>query len=466
MRKIFKIFLAIACFGVATVGGVACAEERITAYEIAVQNGFQGTEAEWLLSLHGANGEDGEDLDAEKLYQTALENGYEGSFLDFCTTLNITVSENNDTRTIAENVRSVVSVFCNYTVTSQSNGWFGSTATKSYGSQAGSGVIVDLNKEAGNALIITNYHVIYNGESDEKGILKNIWVYPYGAYNRFSSEKGDESGDGIKATYVGGAMDYDIAILKVEGSEYIKNSQVTEAKFGDSDTVQLGEETFVIGNPAGAGIAVTNGIVSVDSEYIQMAALDNRDTNRDGYVDGVSFRVMRTSAAINSGNSGGGLFNAKGELIGIVNAKSGGSSTDNMGYALPITSVKAVYENVLANNKSAVLRAMLGITVSVTSSQAVLDENGQLCIQEEFSVSRAASKGAAAYGKMSVGDIFISVSINGGEKLVFTREYQLEHALLSVRKGDTVVFEMRNASGEKTTVSITYDKDSYFTIYG
>ena len=395
MRKIFKIFLAIACFGVAAVGGVACAEERITAYEIAVQNGFQGTEAEWLLSLHGANGEDGEDLDAEKLYQTALENGYEGSFLDFCTTLNITVSENNDTRTIAENVRSVVSVFCNYTVTSQSNGWFGSTDSKSYGSQAGSGVIVDLNKEAGNALIITNYHVIYNGESDEKGILKNIWVYPYGAYNRFSSEKGDESGDGIKATYVGGAMDYDIAILKVEGSEYIKNSQVTEAKFGNSDTVQLGEETFVIGNPAGAGIAVTNGIVSVDSEYISMAALDNRDTNRDGYVDGVSFRVMRTSAAINSGNSGGGLFNAKGELIGIVNAKSGGSSTDNMGYALPITSVKAVYENVLANNKSAVLRAMLGITVSVTSSQAVLDENGQLCIQEEFSVSRANSASMA-----------------------------------------------------------------------
>ena len=162
MRKIFKIFLAIACFGVATVGGVACAEERITAYEIAVQNGFQGTEAEWLLSLHGENGEDGEDLDAEKLYQTALEHGYEGSFLDFCTTLNITVSENNDTRTIAENVRSVVSIFCNYTVTSQSNGWLGSTPTKSYGSQAGSGVIVDLNKEAGTALIITNYHVLYN----------------------------------------------------------------------------------------------------------------------------------------------------------------------------------------------------------------------------------------------------------------------------------------------------------------
>ena len=463
MRKIFKGMLAIACLGVLTFGGVACGES-VTAYEIAVQNGFRGTEAEWLRSLRGADGEDGEDLDATKLYQAAVENGYEGSFLDFCKTLNITVPENNDTKTIAENVRSVVSIYCRYSKTSKGNGWLGSAATKSYGSQAGSGVIIELNKEAGNALIITNYHVIYNSESDEKGLLKDIWVYPYGAYNRFNAEKGDESGDGIKATYVGGAMDYDIAILRVEGSEYIKNSQVTEAKIGDSDTVQLGEETFVIGNPAGAGIAVTNGIVSVDSEYISMGALDNRDLNRDGYVDGVSFRVMRTSAAINSGNSGGGMFNAKGELIGIVNAKSGGTTTDNMGYALPITLVKAVCENILANGKR-VSRAMLGITISTTASKAVVDENGQLSIEEEFSVVTAASSGAASYGKMNAGDVFISASINGGEKLVFTREYQLAYVLLAVRKGDTVTFEMRNSSGEETTVAITFDKDEYFTIF-
>ena len=465
MRKIVKGILTIACLGIFSISGMACSQERVTAYEIAVQNGFQGTEAEWLLSLHGADGKDGADLDAEALYQTALANGYEGSFLDFCETLNITVSENNDTRTISENVRSVVSIYCRYSKTSTGGGgWLGSSMTKSYGSQAGSGVIVELNKQAGNALIITNYHVIYNLQSDEKGVLNDIWVYPYGAYNRFTAESGDESGDGIKATYVGGAMDYDIAILKVEGSEYIKNSEVTEAKLGNSSAVQLGEETFVIGNPAGAGIAVTNGIVSVDSEYITMAALDNRDTNRDGYVDGVIFRVMRTSAAINSGNSGGGLFNAQGELIGIVNAKSGGTTTDNMGYALPINSVKAVYDNILANGKS-VVRAMLGISVSVTASKAEVNENGQLLLKEEFSVSKAASKGAASYGKMNAGDVFISATINGGEKLVFTREYQLEELLLAVRKGNTVVFEMRNASGEQTTVSITYDKDSYFTIF-
>lgn len=463
MRKIFKSILAIACLGVFALAGIGCSES-VTAYEIAVQNGFQGTEAEWLLSLRGANGEDGEDLDADALYQAAVKNGYEGSFLDFCATLNITIPENNDTKTIADNVRSVVSVYCNYTVTTKGTGWLSHTTSKSYGSQAGSGVIVDLNKEAGNALIITNYHVVYNRKSDEKGILNNIWIYPYGAYNRFSAEKGDVSGDGIKATYVGGAMDYDIAILKIEGSEYIKNSQVTEAKLGDSDSVQLGEETFVVGNPAGAGIAVTNGIVSVDSEYISMSALDDRDLNRDGYVDGVSFRVMRTSAAINSGNSGGGMFNAKGELIGIVNAKSGGTTTDNMGYALPINLVQSVYNNISVNGKG-VSRAMLGITISVTSSKAIVDDNGQLSIQEEFSVITAAEKGAASYGKMNAGDVFISATVNGGEKVVFTREYQLTYVLLSVRKGDTVVFEMRNSSGEQTAVSITFDQDAYFTSF-
>ena len=77
MRKIVKGIVAIVCMGIFAFGGIACSEERVTAYEIAVQNGFQGTEAEWLLSLHGADGKDGADLDAEELYQTALANGYE-----------------------------------------------------------------------------------------------------------------------------------------------------------------------------------------------------------------------------------------------------------------------------------------------------------------------------------------------------------------------------------------------------
>ncbi len=462
MKKFFKSILITVCLGAISMSLFGCMEQQLTAYELAVKNGFSGTEAEWLLSLNGKNGEDGEDLDVNDLYEAALQHGYEGSFLDFCKTLNVEITENNDTVTISENVRSVVSIYCQYTKTS--GGWLGQSGHIEYGSQAGSGVIVELNKEAGSALIITNYHVVYNLDSDQKGILQDIWVYPYGSFNSFTAEKGDETGDGIKATYVGGAMDYDIAVLKIEGSEKLQNSVATAAKLGDSNKVVLGEETYAIGNPAGAGIAVTDGILSVDSKYIAIEALDNRDQDKDGAVDGVVFRVMQTSAAINSGNSGGGLFNAKGELIGIVNAKSAGSTMDNMGYALPITLVKNVYENILAN-EGKVLQATLGIMVETTASQASVDENGHLFIREEFKVSTAAKEGAAAYKKMAAGDMFVSAKVNDGEVVVLSRRHQITDLLLSVRKGDTVTFYMRNSSGDETEVVITFDKDEYFTVY-
>jgi S1-C subfamily serine protease len=135
-----------------------------------------------------------------------------------------------------------------------------------------------------------------------------------------------------------------------------------------------------------------------------------------------------------------------------------------MGYALPITQVKAVYENILANGKR-VLRATLGITVATTASKAVLDKDGNLSLVEEFSVATAASAGSAAYRKMNAGDVFLSASINNGETLVFTREYQLAHVLLSVRIGDTVTFVMRNSNGEEERVSIVFNKGSYFTVF-
>lgn len=465
MKKIFKSIVTAVCLGAISASLFACSFQPMTAYEIAVKNGFSGTEAEWLLSLNGKDGKDGkdgEDLDAEDLYEAALKHGYEGTFLDFCKTLDIEVSKTDDMATISKNVRSVVSIYCQYTKTS--GGWLGQSGTVEYLSQAGSGVIVDLNKEAGSALIITNYHVVYNLDSDQKGILEDIWVYPYGSFNGFTAEKGDETGDGIKATYVGGAMDYDIAVLKIEGSETLKNSEVTEAELGDSNKVILGEKTYAIGNPAGAGIAVTEGILSVDSKYIAIGALDNRDTDKDGEVDGVIFRVMQTSAAINSGNSGGGLFNKKGELIGIVNAKSAGSTMDNMGYALPITLVKNVYENILAN-KGKVLQATLGIMVETTASKAVVDEKGLVSIQEEFKVATTAPAGASSYKKFEAGDMFISAKVNDGEVVVFTRRHQITDLLLSVRKGDTVTFYMRNTSGDEEQVVITFDKDEYFTVY-
>ncbi len=471
MKKWITSLLATGMVAVMAVGVAGCGKK--TAYDVAVSNGFTGTEEEWLLSLHGKNGEDGEDITAQTLYDTAVANGYEGTFLQFCETLNITLPKHNDTAQIAQNTSSVVSIYCGYSVTTTTNSggiWgFGSGSKKTeYGYQSGSGVIVDLNKEAGTATILTNYHVVSNFGSDEGGKLSNVRVYPYGAINLFdpslSAEELSAKGDtGCRATVIGGAMDYDIAVVKVEGVAALKNSVATEATFGDSEKNVVGEETYVIGDPAGAGIAVTDGILSVLSEWIGIYALDGRDTNNDSKVDVVPYRVLRTTAAINSGNSGGGIFNTSGELIGIVNAKNASSATDNMGYALPITQVKAVYENILRNG-GVVKRARLGITTEVFSSTAKLEGDG-IIVEEKFrvSVEPAEKSGEAAFGKLFYGDVIHSAAINGGTPFTFTRQYQITDFLLGVNVGDTVTFQITNASNQDKSVDITFGANHFTT---
>ena len=459
MKKIRKSIIAISCATLMSFGLFACSDE-VSAYEIAVKNGFVGTEQEWLRSLHGADGEDGEDLDMSDLYETAKnEYGFQGSYLDFCKELGIEAQLNNDTQTIAKNITSVVSICCGF---SKSAG--GPLNKTEYYMSAGSGVIVDLNENAGTAYVVTNYHVIYDADSNEKGISNSIYLYTYGAYNRFVPGTGDEYGDGLKATYVGGAMQYDIAILKVEGSEFLKNAAakdtVNAAEFGDSETIREGESVFAIGNPDAAGISVTSGVVSVKSEYISMYLADGGSAT--------DFRVIRTDAAINHGNSGGALFNAKGELIGITNAKNVSEDVDNMGYALPITQVKYLCQNIWANggqtNKGVVKRAMLGVMVSTSASEAKLTADGHLEIYEKFGVYQAAGAGSAAYNKLIENDVFKYMIVNDGERVDFTRQYQLNDMLLTVKKGDTVVigFERGGAPMEAT---IVYNKDAYFTVY-
>ena len=373
MNTIFKRVAALACVAITMTGFSACNNEIVNAYDIAVKNGFKGTEEQWLASLRGTDGidgDDGSDLDIKEVYEAAKEAGYQGTFLEFLKEyLSVDPVENNDTETIAKNVSSVMSVCCAFTTTTtyRQQLMFGGFTTKTVvkaSASAGSGVVIDLDKEKGDALIVTNYHVLYSlGVDTENDISDCIYLYPYGARNFFTSgadekgelsdanedgkidknDQGDMGGDGIKATFVGGAMDYDVALLKIENSEYLKASAVTKATIGNSDEVTVGEKVYAIGNANGQGISATTGVISVESETIDMSSIENA-------AQTVTYRVLRTDAAINHGNSGGALFNAKGELIGITNAKNVEDETDNMGYALPITQVKYLIENIRKNN--------------------------------------------------------------------------------------------------------------------
>ncbi|MBQ5926856.1 MAG: trypsin-like peptidase domain-containing protein [Clostridia bacterium] len=414
-----------------------------SAYEIAVENGFQGTEQEWLLSLQGKNGQDGKNPTIEEFYTAWLEDGNEGTFSDFLKDyLQVTVSDNNDTETIQENVTSAVAVYCPFEIKSGLR-----TESKMY---LGSGVIWELDKETGSGYIVTNYHVVYNGDAENK-ICQNIGVCLYGGILTYDSESGQFGSDTVKAEFVGGSLTYDIAVLKVEDSSVLKTREAKAVTIGNSDQMMLGEKVFTIGNPEGEGMGVTQGVVTTESQYVELA-IDGKNT--------VDYRVLRTDAAINHGNSGGGLFNAKGELIGIVNSKNVDKEVENMGYALPINCVKEVIGNIL-DNGGKVLKARMGVTVQTTSGQSVYDQDtGKLKIVETVTV-QSVEAGYPAFGKLQQGDIVTAVEI-GGVKLAVERNFQVIDRMLALRLGDTMkITVLRN--GVKREFTLVFDSKTYFT---
>ena len=250
------------------------------------------------------------------LYEAAVEDGYSGTMSDFIAEY-ISDTAVDSKEGIIKGLKSSVSVFAKFTKTTRTVPIIGlpQAETEDYLS-AGSGVIYKIDKESGTAYIVTNHHVVYDAESDSKnGVSGDIEIYLYGL------ELEDFK---IAATYVGGSEKNDVAVLKITDSDIIRNSIAEVVTVADSDIVEVGDNVVAIGNAQGGGISVTKGIISVTSEYIML------NTSNHGIVD---FRVMRVDAAVNKGNSGGGLFNSRGEVIGIINAKTISEEVDSIGYA-------------------------------------------------------------------------------------------------------------------------------------
>lgn len=193
---------------------------------------------------------------------------------------------------------------------------------------AGSGVII---REDG--YIATNYHVI-QGANKVEVTLHNGDVYP--------------------ATIVGSDPSNDVAVVKID------EKGLTTAEIGDSSTVDVGDLAVAIGNPLGQlGGSVTTGIIS---------ALDRVLT-----VEGTTLTLLQTDAAINGGNSGGGLFNARGELIGIVESKAAAVGVEGLGFALPINNVAEILNNIIDSggdvNTQAAGTPAVGVVISDVSEE-------------------------------------------------------------------------------------------------
>jgi serine protease Do len=199
------------------------------------------------------------------------------------------------------------------------------------------------------------------------------------------------------------------------------------------------------------GISVAQGVLSVDSEYISMKALD-------GSTRKVSYRVMRTDAAVNGGNSGGPMFNSAGELIAIINAKSIADGVENMGYALPATQVQGVLKNV--QNHGSVKRATLGIMTQITDTTVSMNTDGTLKITETLCVDSVEAC-SAAFGRLLAGDVMQSVIVDGKEYSL-DRRFYLNDILLGLKLGDKMTIKIQR-NGQPKSVEIDFNLPRYFT---
>lgn len=204
------------------------------------------------------------------------------------------------------------------TETVTTNGWMGQMVE----SGAGSGVII-----SEDGYIVTNNHVI----EDASKITVRL-----------------RNGQEYAATLVGTDAKTDVAVIKIEATG------LQAAVMGDSDSLRVGETAVVIGNPLGElGGTVTEGIISALDREIQLG---------DEYMT-----LLQTDAAINPGNSGGGLFNDRGELVGIVVAKTSAEGIEGLGFAIPINIAKDVIGQ-LETNGYVSGRADLGMDLVDVSS--------------------------------------------------------------------------------------------------
>ena len=192
---------------------------------------------------------------------------------------------------------------------------------------AGSGIVISQ-----DGYILTNAHVVENDYYTVSGFKVNV--------NTSDPSDGSFVTNTYDAKLLGSDTDSDLAVLKIDADN------LTAAKLGDSDQLSLGDDVVVIGNPLGLETSVTKGIVS--------------GLNRQVYDDN-AVSAIQTDAPVNSGNSGGGMFNMHGEVVGVVNMKLINNNAENLSFAITINDAKPVINDLISKGY-VTGRPILGIT--------------------------------------------------------------------------------------------------------
>ena len=291
--------------------------------------------------------------------------------------------------------------------------WFGQRQVES---GAGSGVII-----SDDGYILTCAHVV-DGAS-------NVTV-----------TVGDTD---YTATVVGSDTASDVAVLKIDAEG------LTPAVVGDSDALAVGEHVVAVGNPLGnLSGTVTDGIISALNRDVSIQS-------NDGSV--LNLTLIQTNASISPGNSGGGLFNMAGELVGVVNAKSEDSGAEGLGFAIPINTAISIAQDLLENGYVSG-RPYLGITYVAVTDESTAQQLG-VNTYGIYVVDVVSGSGADKAG-LQPGDRI--VSIDGSE--IASRD-DVTAIIDQHTAGDTISITVAR-DGQMVTVSAIAPKQVYRSISG
>lgn len=331
----------------------------------------------------------------------------------------------SDVSSVVENVMPSIVSITNISVQEVQN-YFGGTS-KQESESAGTGIIISQNDS--ELLVVTNNHVVAGSDT-----LTVTFA----------------DGNSVEANIKGTDSEYDVAVVAVPLDSISEDTKkaISVATLGDSTELKVGEPAIAIGNALGYGQSVTTGVISALNRSVSETDQTTGETTES------SVKLIQTDAAINPGNSGGALVNASGEVIGINSSKLVGDSVEGVGYAIPISDVSDLIENLMnQETKTKVAEADQG-AIGIKGMSVSTEYSQQLNMPEGVYVSEVTKGGGAEKAGMTRGCII--TGING---TTVSSMDDLQEQLQYYAKGDevelTIQVPQSNGEYQEQSVNVT-----------